>query len=451
MTLTAEKRPAGRDAIISLLPYQRRYIQKQARLKGWRKARQIGGSFAASLEVVLDALQYGEDWNMMSRSGRQAKKLLAKAVMHAAAIEKYNIASGRRPLIVKATTEELILQSFAGRPVTIAAMPCDPDTTAGDCVSWLLDEFDLFPQPHRIFAIVKPSILRGKKLRIISTARNSKGKMRDLYRRFEAEGEASGWWFQTTTIEEAVIDGLILRDEQGDEIPFQDFRRAEIEDIGEEMYLQEYMCVWLDALSIFLTTDECLAAQSDDASDDWDPAEFRRRASGDHEFYLGVDVGRKKDLTVIWATERRDGTYTTRTARTLHNVPLADQESLLRSYLASGAFHRALIDKTGIGFQLAENMEREFPGIAEGLNFTGPLKRQMAHKMRNLIRENRFHIPADRDIVDDFTSVVRTMTDMGLERITAPSTVAGHADRFWASAMAIHAGESVEGFELAMA
>ena len=45
-----------------LLPYQRAWVQDKARFKIWLKSRQIGGSLAASFEVVADAIETGGDW-----------------------------------------------------------------------------------------------------------------------------------------------------------------------------------------------------------------------------------------------------------------------------------------------------------------------------------------------------------------------------------------------------
>ncbi len=45
-----------------LLPYQRAWVQDNARFKIWLKSRQIGGSLAASFEVVADAIETGGDW-----------------------------------------------------------------------------------------------------------------------------------------------------------------------------------------------------------------------------------------------------------------------------------------------------------------------------------------------------------------------------------------------------
>src|SRR3990172_375778 len=85
----AEKPLSG--PIVPLFAYEKAYIRDKSRLKAWLKSRQIGGSFTATLEVALDAVETGEDWNLMSRSLRQAGKLLQKCAKHIRAINKYTV------------------------------------------------------------------------------------------------------------------------------------------------------------------------------------------------------------------------------------------------------------------------------------------------------------------------------------------------------------------------
>ena len=46
---------------------------------------------------------------------------------------------------------------------------------------------------------------------------------------------------------------------------------------------------------------------------------------------------------------------------------------------------------------------------------------------------------ADKDVIDDVTSIRRTVTEAGTVRFEAPRTAKGHADRAWALMLAIQA------------
>ena len=61
-----------------LLPYQRAWVQDDARFKIWLKSRQVGGSLAAAFEVVADAIETGGDWVILSAGERQALEFMDK-------------------------------------------------------------------------------------------------------------------------------------------------------------------------------------------------------------------------------------------------------------------------------------------------------------------------------------------------------------------------------------
>ena len=92
--------------------------------------------------------------------------------------------------------------------------------------------------------------------------------------------------------------------------------------------------------------------------------------------------------------------------------------------------------------QLAEQAVEEFGGHrVEGVTFTPALKSQVAGGLRLAVEAGRIRIPNDERIRNDWHSVRRTVTESGHFRLEAPRKKSGHADRFWAAALALHAAD----------
>lgn len=71
-----------------LLGYQKRWIADKSRFKIGLWSRQVGKSFVASLEAVLDAVERKTLWIFLSAGERQSKELAEKARMHLAALKE---------------------------------------------------------------------------------------------------------------------------------------------------------------------------------------------------------------------------------------------------------------------------------------------------------------------------------------------------------------------------
>ena len=100
---------------------------------------------------------------------------------------------------------------------------------------------------------------------------------------------------------------------------------------------------------------------------------------------------------------------------------------------------RCCIDSTGIGAQLAEEAREKFGSKVEEVTFTGAVKEDLAVTVRRKFEDRQVRIPPDRDIREDLHSVKKFTTAAGNIRFDSERTELGHADRFWALALAVHA------------
>ena len=89
--------------------------------------------------------------------------------------------------------------------------------------------------------------------------------------------------------------------------------------------------------------------------------------------------------------------------------------------------------------QLAEQAVRDFGQYrVEAVMFTNKSKEEMAYNLRTNFEDKQVVIPAEHDIREDLHSICKTTTKAGNIRFDAEtSEVNGHADRFWALALAL--------------
>jgi hypothetical protein len=152
------------------------------------------------------------------------------------------------------------------------------------------------------------------------------------------------------------------------------------------------------------------------------------------DLYLGVDVGRTKDRSVIWTWEKVGDVYWAREIYVMQGASFREQKDAVKSRLTRNVI-KCQIDKGGIGYQLAEELEREHRGIVEGVQLTTGRQGQIANFLKIAFLENKVRIPVSPDIRDDFRLVRKVDERNGLPVIQTNRGDTGHADRFWAAAL----------------
>ena len=407
-----------------LLPYQRAWVQDSARFKIWLKSRQIGGSLAAAFEVVADAIETGGDWVILSAGERQALEFMDK-VNRAASIfcDAVSYSSGReyRPEIQKS-------QLRFPNGARVLALPANPSTARGYSANLILDEFAFHENPEEIWRAVYPIIsnpLRGAlKLRVISTPAGRNNKYFDLWE------HAPAFSRHQTTVYDAVAQGLALNIDE---------LRANLAD--SDGWAQEFECQFMEHSSQVFPADVVKACESTDASLDASADQFSTDLRPRPVLFVGIDVGRKRDLTVAWTLERiHGGTLVTREVLVLDRVPFPQQEAILLPRVMAAAF--TAIDATGIGGPVSEHLAASLDDTRlEGVTFTGDRKRELFERLKKALQARAVALPSAAVIRDDLGSMQRIVSPGGTIRYTAARTADGHADRSTALALAVHAAQ----------
>lgn len=516
---------------LNLLPYQRRWVEDDAKLKIAVKARQIGYSFAATLRAVVKCLEQKTTWIFLSKGERQSRLLMEKVHDHIRSCGV--VARTNESTFFEGTLLKQLEVRFPNGSV-IYGLPANPDTARGYSGHVTLDEFAFHGDADKIYAALFPTITRGYGLEVISTPNGTQGKFYELAKAAGlteagvgsresgvAKNNSSSptpysliptpWSPHYCDIYDAMRDGLkidvnLLRSGCEDATAWQQEFCCQFVSTAENFFPPDLLAACLSAEASTETPSHLLVRESESSGilatsargtvSGFGPARSGRESEvGEDEnqnptpdsrlptpeFFLGIDIGRRHDRTVFWLDEvaplgpsgrhpersegsrhsvkegflresggtaemlrsaQHDKVAVARLVRTLENTPFAEQLQAARELLArQGAdggplIRRACIDATGMGAPLAESLAREFGPRVEPVVFTAAVKEDLAFRTKRRMEARLTLLPDTRDIRRAFSAVKKFITPSGNLRFDAVRTEAGHADEFWAKALA---------------
>jgi phage FluMu gp28-like protein len=451
-----------------LLAYQRRWVNDKARWKFGLMSRQVGKDFASGYEGIRDILRAekkGEkrDWLIAAPSERQSLESLGKwkdwAQAFKASLKGYQEEreSGGESLLKSAT----ITFPHGSR---VIAVPGRPDTVRGYSANVLLTEFAFFEDPDATWRAILPSItnpLRGgeKKVRLITTPNGIGNKAHEIWSKnyqpwintdehgSDAEEKnpirvhpcpsvvKTPWSCHFVDIYTAVKEGLPVDIEE---------LKAAIND--PEGWAQEFECQFLDVQAVLLPYELIAACESEEATAAV-PAEFWQ-TTAPWPIDMGIDFGRRQDLTVCWSNARLGDVAQTVEVLELAGMSTPDQVALLRPRLQRA--RRVCLDYTGPGIGMGDYLAREFQewkpaehkyGKIELCVFSQTLKVELFSKLRMAFEKRALRVPIARAVREDLHSVNRVTSETGGITYRAPRGAGGHADRCTALALALRAGQ----------
>lgn len=418
-----------------MLAFQLKWIRDVSRLKLMEKSRQIGISWGTAYAAVERAAKQGarnDQW-VSSRDDVQARLFLEDCKMWARMFNVFAEDLGLQLLDDKAKSSAYVLRFPNGR--RIHSMSSNPDVQAGKRGGRILDEFALHPDPRTLWSIAYPGITWGGKMEVISTHRGSKNFFNDLIREIQERGNPKQISHHRVTLQDALDQGFLWKLQQVlptdaeqqdmDEAEYYAWVQAGCAD--EESFLQEYMCQPGDDDTAFLEYN-LIAGCEYPAGVDWRQCENGRLVAG-------VDIGRKVDLTVLWVVELLSDVMYTRHVESLKGMTKGEQEKILWPWFER--CDRVCVDETGLGIGWVDDAQEVFGEYKiEGVTFTQRVKEELAYPVRAAFEDKRVRIPFGKKTRADLRSVVKQTTAAGNIRFAAERTPGGHADRFWALALA---------------
>ncbi|MDX9785457.1 MAG: terminase family protein [Desulfobacterales bacterium] len=407
-------------------PYQQRWVTTDSRFKVGMFARQTGKTFTTTFEVAKDCQVADIEgrrarWVILSRGERQAREAMEEGVKRHCQAMGAVIKAVETEYRGDATYKALEVVWPNGSKIT--ALPANPDTARGFSANVFLDEFAFHQDSRKIWTALFPVISAGWKLRVVSTPNGKDNKFYDLM-----TGDDPVWYRQTTDIYQAVNDGLPRNIEE--------LKRA-LDD--EDAWAQEFELKWLDEASAWLSFELINAVEHEKAGD---PSQY---AGG--PCFVGVDIGARKDLFVIYVLEAVGDVMWTREIIAKKRISFAEQDALLDEVMARYRVARCCMDQTGMGEKPVEDAQRRHGTYrVEGVLFNLASKLMLATVGKEAFEDRKIRIPmGDAHLRADLHKLKKVPTATGAPRFMADSDSAGHADRTWACFLALHAAGNPAG------
>lgn len=425
------------------LPYQIDWLRDTSRFKLWEKSRRIGATYVQAYEDVKDAARAENPIDVWFTSADQtaAREYILYCAQWARVFQVAAEDLGEIVIDSDNDVKAFVIEFANGKRIN--ALSSNPKAFRSKGGKLVIDEYAFHKQPEELWKAALPIITWGFPVRILSTY-NGKGNryyrmVSEAKKQLAATGK-SVWSLHTVTIEDAVRQGL------ADKIlgrTLTDAERAawlaeQREAAGdEETWQQEYMCQPVDEATAWLTWNLIIGAEHPDAGN---PALYQ---GGD--CYVGNDIGRRRDLAVIWVDERVGDVLWTREVVKMKNATFAVQDAELDRIMRTYKVRRVCMDQTGMGEKPVEDAKKRHGEYkVEGVLFTGPVKQHLATAGKQIFEDRKLRIPEDRDIRASHHAVRKQTTVAGNPRFDAERSELGHADEFWAHMLALHAAEDTQ-------
>lgn len=408
-----------------------RWLNDNSKVKIWEKSRRIGATYVQSYEDVRDCVYKRVPAVWFSSADESAAREYIDYCEQW--VKLFNCAAKSMGELVIDNDKDIkayVIEFSNG--TKIHALSSNPKGFRSKGGKVVLDEFAFHQSAMELWKAARPCITWGYPLRILSTHNGQNC----LYYKFidQVQKGKLNWSHHKVPIQLAVEEGLVdkIYKRETTEQEKSDWLEEQKRDCFDEYtWQQEYCCVAIDEACAFLPYELISSCESTNVLKPLD------NIQGD--LYIGVDIGRRKDLTAIWCLEVFENSKYTRLVKVLEKTPFHIQYEILSNILKHPKLRRCCIDSTGIGMQLAETAQRDFGQYrVEPVMFTNKSKEEMAFNLRTNFEDKAVIIPSDHDIREDLHSIRRVTTKAGNIRFDADtSEVNGHADRFWGLALAL--------------
>ncbi len=348
-----------------------------------------------------------------------------------------------------------------GKIGRIKVLAANPRTARGFSGDLILDEFAFHEDSAAIWEAAEP-ILSSNPDFLCRIASTGNGK-HNLFYRMVSCGEfkvsrvsRSDAWAMGVLVYDPVTRQPITPDE------------ARKKALDKRAYDQNYELSFADENMALLTHELISAAErSLIAIDDqqWSAASCERLVIVDGDLFVGNDIGRHRDLSVVSVLERRleaAGAYRVVAMLRMSGLRLPDQQRQIEQVCRLPNFRAYEGDMTGIGLGLVEYLQEQFGTYrVRGVNFSSKepisedLRREgrkgetacvtelMASALVRAFEDRAIAIPVDAQLRDDLRKPEKITSPGGRVGIAATRDEAGHADHFWSLALALRAARTL--------
>lgn len=435
--------------------FQISLLNNSSRFSIDNKSRQVGFSFTAALDAFCDSrIDPGNPYVFVSINQDEAKEKIRylRAIVAATDIPL-------RPKRFKIDAQTEIEFDDGSRFIS---HPCRP-VRGKPRARVYLDEMAHYPNglDRQIYTAALPATTKGGYIRIGSSPLGAKGLfweiMEEKLRKFPGFTRRYIPWWDVRALCKDRTKARIASEMPTHERVYA-FGMPALLEIFENMFLedfeQEYECAWIDESTAWITWDVITRNQQPDLA--WWHARTVDEALSmivdvqaaistsqiEGAFCGGIDVGRKKNLTEFVITGKSTSAHLPiRFMISLDRVEFEKQKNCFVEVIRRLPFTLVLVDRNGLGMQLAEDLER-LTGKAQGVDFTNVSKELWAVEARVKAEAGLTPLPMDRDLAYQIHSIKKITTAAKNNTFDTERNEKHHADKFWAWALALYASKT---------
>ena len=380
-----------------LYEYQKKLLRDRSDNRVIEKARQLGISVICAYEAVyycftnspmtclFVSVTQNQSVELLRHSREAWQSMPNKIVIYDE--------DGHEEILDKGTARETQLTLELPSGSRIISLPNNPDSARGyraHRVYW--DEAAAFDNEYEMLRAIGITRVRGGALTYISTHH---GTITEFYKTCEfARHPKSDKWngFNLHT-----IDWTQCPDTKYQKYVLEQARQlGGTESVG---FQEEFMCKPVDESVSFITKEMLDAAiegfkgayegETTEHLKYWNVLAY----TGKNPIYIGIDVGRNVDSTVMMVLEDTGQYAVVRYIEEISNQKLPEQTRKVINKLKASYFTVCRIDPIGLGRQMAESLEEEFGSKVELAEMQGIEKERMFTDLYSTIANLRVLLP----------------------------------------------------------
>lgn len=452
--------------------WQDAYIKSMARFIAIVKSRRVGWSFICSLKGLIKAMdpdRIGYTKQFVSYNEEDALEKISYAKQF---YDSMPDCDAKKKLITD-NKSMLCFQDKNGITQSrLISIPCRPPRGKGGDIS--LDEFAIYNAKMQklVYDAALPVISRGGTIEMGSSPLGKIGQFYDILTdkdTYDYERYNIPWWFcrdlcidVPTAVKVAPDLTTPERVETfGTKIIKQIFKNNDY-----DTFRQEYECDFIDSSESYIPLDLIFANTPGKRESDIDLSACEKMSDEEYweynrcidfqtyseldlailnykpalhgeTLFLGFDVGRTHDATAIFILGRMPNGLKRAFARIeLRNQPFEVQEETILKAYRELPIYRGRMDATGIGKPIFESLHKKLGDRLEGVTFTAEEKEIMAIDVKRGLEQREFLLSNDKEFHRQIHSIKRTSNGGKYFRYDAERNEKGHADSFWAWALA---------------
>jgi len=156
------------------------------------------------------------------------------------------------------------------------------------------------------------------------------------------------------------------------------------------------------------------------------------------EYYAGVDFGKLEDYSVITILKQENDTLK---LVYLHEFPQGTPYSSVIGHVVRDnkkfELRKILVDQTGVGEPVLEELKAQQVQNVEGLTFTVKTKEELLTSLRLAMEQGRLRIPYHRRLAEQINEQQYAYSKSG--HLTFSHPAGSHDDMLWALSLAVYA------------